>query len=364
MTPKLASALMPLARLLDPERAHDLALWALGRGLVGHDAAPDDPVLATRFLGLSLANPLGLAAGFDKNAVAIRGSLALGFGCVEIGTVTPRAQDGNPRPRLFRLAEDGAAINRNGFANDGWLAVAERLRTYREEQARNRAGRGVVGVNLGINKDCTAPEADYAMLLRAAAPLADYLVLNVSSPNTPGLRDLQAGDRLARLLDNAQSALAATERRPPLLVKIAPDLDEAALAALVDVALLKKVDGLIVSNTTITRPDSLRGPARAEAGGLSGAPLFALSTETLRRVHRLSGGRLPLIGVGGVASGADAYAKILAGASVVQLYTALAFHGPALVGRIKRDLAACLRADGFASVAEAVGAEARLRRAA
>jgi len=364
MTPTLASALMPLLRLLDPESAHDLALWALRRGFAGRDTRPDDPVLATRAFGLSFANPIGLAAGFDKNAVAIGGALGLGFGFVEVGTVTPRPQEGNPRPRLFRLAADRAAINRNGFANAGWLAIAERLRAFRDDEAGAGAPRGIVGVNLGINKDCAAPEADYAMLLRAAAPFADYLVLNVSSPNTPGLRDLQAGDRLARLLDNAQAALASTARRPPLLVKIAPDLDEPGLAAIVDVALLKKADGLIVSNTTIARPESLRGARRAEAGGLSGAPLFAPSTETLRRAWMLAGGRLPLIGVGGVSSAADAYAKIRAGASLVQLYTALAYKGPALVGRIKRDLARLLHADGFRRVADAVGADAHRRRAA
>lgn len=346
---------------LPPERAHALALFALRRGLLPPQRAPDDPILAVNVFGIDFPNPVGVAAGFDKNAEAVAPMLAQGAGFVEVGGVTPKPQPGNPRPRLFRLPADRAVINRLGLNSAGIAAVRARLERFRSAGPQ---ARGVVGVNLGMNKESADPAADYAAGAAAFAPLADFLVVNVSSPNTPGLRDLQAGERLARVLARVDAALAAVPRRPPLLVKVAPDLapgDRETLAATILAAKgaggWPVVQGLVCGNTTVSRPADLAGRHRGEAGGLSGRPLFRLSTEVLADFRRLTGGRLPLIGVGGVASGADAYAKIRAGASLVQLYTAMVYEGPGLIRRIKRDLAALLRADGFGSVAEAVGAD-------
>ncbi len=309
-------------------------------------AAPD-PILATRALGLRFANPLGLAAGFDKDAVAVLPLMRLGFGFVEAGTVTPRPQPGNPRPRLFRLAEDAAVINRMGFNNGGVEAYLARLR------ALPRPLPAVFGANIGVNKEGADPARDYPALYAALAGLADYVTVNVSSPNTPGLRDLQGEERLAQIL----AGIAAIEG-PPVLVKIAPDLSDEALGPVIETCVAQGAAGLIVSNTTIARPAGLRSAHRGEAGGLSGAPLRERATAVLRQCHRLAAGRLVLIGVGGVASGADALEKIRAGASLVQLYTAFAYAGPALVPVILQDLAALLRREGFASVAEAVGTAA------
>jgi len=355
MTFGLASLAFPLLRRLDPERAHRLTIWGLRRGFGPRQAAADDPALAMRLWGLEFPNPIGVCAGFDKNAEAYAALHRLGFGFVEVGTVTPRPQQGNPRPRIFRLPEDAALINRLGFNNEGLERVAARL-AARVGGARS----GVLGVNIGKNKDTADPDADYVTAARRVAALSDYVVVNVSSPNTPGLRALQDRAVLARLIAAAQQALRdSVETPPPLLVKIAPDLtaeDERDIAA---VALESGIDGLIISNTTVDRPDSLRSPRRGEAGGLSGRPLFAPSTQLLARMFAATQGRVPLIGVGGIASGADAYAKIRAGASLVQLYTALAYHGPGLLPRLKADLLHCLRADGFASVGDAVGADHR-----
>jgi len=343
----------PFLRRLDPETGHRLAIRALRYGLVPPPAPFDDPLLRQSLWGLDFANPLGSAAGFDKNAEAVAATLALGFGFVEVGTVTPRPQPGNPRPRLFRLVEDEAVINRMGFNNEGLEAVLGRL--------RRRLGAGIVAVNLGRNKDSADAVADYVAGVRRAAPLASLLVVNVSSPNTPGLRALQRRRELEDLLRAVLAARdeVATGGRPPLLVKIAPDLSEGELADIAAVALDTGIDGIVATNTTIGRPSSLKGGHAGEAGGLSGRPLFELSTRVLRDTYRLTGGRLPLVGVGGVASGADAYAKIRAGASLVQLYTALVYGGPGLVDRIRRDLAALLGRDGFGSIAEAVGADHR-----
>lgn len=353
MSPELASRLMPLARLLDAESAHRLAVAALARGLIGPARRPPDPRLACRVMGLDVANPLGLAAGFDKQAEAIPALFGLGFGFVEVGGVTLRPQPGNGRPRVFRLVEDAAVINRYGLNSDGWPAVRARIEAGR---ARGRLP-GPLWLNVGLNKQSADPNADYAALLADAARLLDVLVVNVSSPNTPGLRDLQAGARLGALLDTAQAALAAAGSTARLLVKIAPDLDDQALAAIVETAIARGVDGLVIGNTTIARPPSLRSRHAAEAGGLSGRPLFAPSTALLAKAARLARGRLVLVGVGGIASGRDAYAKIRAGASLVQLYTAFAYRGPALIGRVLDELAAALAADGFAHVADAVGAD-------
>lgn len=347
----------PLLHALPPETAHRLTLRALRAGLGPVDRTPDDPALAVDLWGLHFANPVGLAAGFDKDGEAPDALLDLGFGFVELGSLTPRPQPGNPRPRLFRLPAQRAVINRLGFNNGGQDGAARRLAN------RARPGRGPVGINLGKNKDSTDAAADYRAGVRALGPLADYLVVNVSSPNTPGLRALQGRAPLAELLTAVLAArrelAEAGQGSPPLLLKIAPDLTEEDRADIAAVALELGLDGLIVSNTTIARPPGLPADLARETGGLSGAPLLAPSTEVLRAMARLTGGRIPLIGVGGIASGADAYAKIRAGASLVQLYTALIYDGPALIGRIKRDLAALLKADGFGSVAEAVGADVR-----
>jgi len=342
----------PLLRLLDAETGHRLAIRALRCGLVPPAAAFDDEILRQSVWGLDFANPLGSAAGFDKNAEVVEAALALGFGFVEVGTVTPRPQPGNPKPRLFRLVEDEAVINRMGFNNQGLEEVLGRLDALRPA--------GIVAVNLGRNKDSTNAVADYVEGVRRAAPLASFLVINVSSPNTPGLRGLQRRQDLADLLGAARAARDETAgRRPPLLVKIAPDLTEAELADIAAVALDTGIDGIVATNTTIGRPASLKDAHAGQTGGLSGRPLFELSTQVLGTVYRLTGGRLPLIGVGGVATGADAYAKIRAGASLVQLYTAMVYGGPGIVDVIRRDLAAILKRDGYGSIAEAIGADYR-----
>ena len=356
----LASAL----RLLPPERAHGATLWALRHGLGPRLSEPDDPILACALWGRSFGNPIGIAAGFDKNAEAPAALRAMGFGFVEVGSVTPRPQPGNPRPRLFRLPEDGAVINRMGFNNDGVSAVAARLKSYRAAPAgtgRPARRAGPVGVNLGKNRDSVDAGADYAEGVAGLARFADYLAINVSSPNTPGLRALQGPDELRDLIARVQEVLAAQalDAPPPVLVKVAPDLTDADLEDIAGVALETGLGGLIATNSTIARPDSLGSRHRQEAGGLSGRPLFRSSTEILSRLYRLTRGELPLIGVGGIASGADALTKIRAGAALVQLYSALVFGGPALLPRIKRDLAAGLRRQGFATVAEAVGADHR-----
>ncbi|WP_137125548.1 quinone-dependent dihydroorotate dehydrogenase [Roseomonas sp. HF4] len=351
MTPAIASALMPLMRGLDAETAHGIALKALGLGLAGRDSGADDPVLATECLGLRFRNPVGLAAGFDKDAAAVLPLMRLGFGFVEVGTVTPRPQPGNPRPRLFRLTEDAAVINRMGFNNGGLDGYAARL------AALPRPMPAVLGANIGINKDGADPERDYPALYAAVAPFADYVTVNVSSPNTPGLRDLQGEERLAAILDAIGAMRATLPRTPPLLVKIAPDLADDALAPIVQACLTRGVAGLIVSNTTIARPPLASAHAK-EAGGLSGAPLFGPSTEVLRKVHRIARGRLVLVGVGGIATAEQAYAKIRAGASLVQMYTGFAYAGPVLPRRIADGLAALLKRDGFTHVADAVGKDA------
>ncbi len=335
------AALRPLLFALDAERAHDLTLAALRTRLVPR-AAPDDAILRANLAGLDLPNPVGLAAGFDKNVHVPDAMLRLGFGFVEAGTVTPRAQDGNPRPRVFRLVDDRAVINRLGFNNDGLEAAALRLRA-------RRARPGAVGINLGANKDSSDRIADYVAGVRATAALASYLTINISSPNTPGLRGLQERNALTDLI--AATLSARGRIATPLFVKVAPDLDAAQIDGIARAALDGGIDGLIVSNTTLARD----GIASPEAGGLSGAPLFVRSTSVLRAFRSATGGALPLIGVGGIASGADAYAKLRAGASAVQVYTALVYHGPGLIARIKAELAALLRRDGFACVAEAVG---------
>jgi len=352
-----------LLRQLPAETAHrtTLRLLRLAEPVLP-GPAPDDPRLAVSALGLDFPNPLGLAAGFDKNADVPDAMAKFGFGFVECGTVTPKPQAGNPRPRLFRLAKDDAVINRMGFNNEGSLAAANNLRARRGPLLNGK--KTIVGINIGANKESSGNDrvGDYAWCFSELAPLADYVTINVSSPNTPGLRGLQNKDELTKLLNimtNARARLFDASpqthgMRKPILLKIAPDLDLHALDEIAAVVLASGIEGLIVSNTTIARPP-LKSRHADEAGGLSGKPLLQSSTRVLGEMHQRLDGKITLVGVGGVSSGADAYAKIRAGASLVQLYTALAFHGPGLVARIKRELLACLKRDGFSSVSQAVG---------
>ncbi|HEY1224389.1 MAG TPA: quinone-dependent dihydroorotate dehydrogenase [Brevundimonas sp.] len=331
-------------RQLDPETAHGLAIAALKTTPLPAPPA-DDPILSTRLAGLDLPNPVGLAAGLDKNAEALSGLSRLGFGFVECGSVTPLPQPGNPKPRLFRLSEDRGIINRMGFNNAGLEAFAGHL-------SRRPSG-CIVGANLGANKDQDDRAADYVTGLKRLDGLADYFTANISSPNTPGLRALQGRAALDDLLGRMAEARTSAA---PLFLKIAPDLTPDEIAMIVEAALAHRIDALIVSNTTLDRPDSLRSPFAAEAGGLSGAPVRTRARAALTAAAQAAKGRLPLIAVGGIDSGAEAYARIRAGATAVQIYSALIYEGPGLVGRIKRDLAARLRADGFSTVSEAVSA--------
>jgi dihydroorotate dehydrogenase len=335
-------------RAVDAEDAHRLAILGLKLGL-GPRGRKDDPILATDLAGIALPNAVGLAPGFDKDAEVFAPMLRAGFGFVECGTVTPRPQAGNPRPRLFRLTEDRAVINRMGFNNRGLEAFAGRL---------SMRGPGVVGANIGANKDSDDRIGDYQDGLRRLWGLASYFTINVSSPNTPGLRALQTKAALEELLGRLAEtrAILPSAGAAPMFLKVAPDLQAGEVETIVETCAANGLAGIVVSNTTVSRP-ALGSAAAYEAGGLSGAPLMALSTRVLGEFAQASAGRLALIGVGGIASGADAYVKIRAGASAVQLYSALVFEGPGLVTRIKRDLAARLRADGFASVSAAVGAQ-------
>ncbi|KAL8153786.1 hypothetical protein V2J09_011546 [Rumex salicifolius] len=354
----------PFFALLDPEFSHKLAVTAASRLDVW---------------GRKFSNPVGLAAGFDKNAEAVDGLLGMGFGFVEVGSVTPVPQEGNPKPRIFRLRNEGAIINRCGFNSEGIVAVAKRLGAQHgkrkldetsstslasEEKPGGKAGPGILGVNLGKNKASEDAAADYVQGVHTLSQYADYLVINVSSPNTPGLRQLQGRKQLKDLVKKVQAARDemqwGEEGPPPLLVKIAPDLSKQDLEDIAAVAVATHVDGLIISNTTISRPEAVSmNPVSQEAGGLSGKPLFNMSTDVLKDMYLLTRGRVPLIGCGGVSSGDDAYKKIRAGATLVQLYTALAYGGPALIPQIKAELAECLERDGFKSIQEAIGADLR-----
>jgi len=344
------SLVLPIVRWIDAETAHGLAIWALKNNLVprADDATDATPSLETDVFGRKFANPVGLAAGFDKNGEVPNAALSHGFGFVEIGSVTPEPQAGNPKPRLFRLYSDRAVINRMGFNNDGADVVAARL--------RKRARRGVLGANLGKNKYSEDAASDYAKGVEALGPYADYLVVNVSSPNTPGLRALQGRAPLEKLLRAVIKARDSFAKGVPVVLKVAPDLTDEDKADIAAVVLKVKLDGMIVSNTTIDRPVGLNSYDQDEKGGLSGPPLMAPSTKVLADFYRLTEGKIPLIGVGGIASGKDAYEKILNGASLVQLYSSLVYHGMDLVTEIKEDLVRRLRKDGFANVSDAVGA--------
>jgi len=338
--------------VLDPEDAHGMAIRGLKLGLGPHQGDPSDPILAISLAGLALPSCVGLAAGFDKDAEVPDAMLAAGFGFVECGTVTPLPQAGNPRPRLFRLTEDQAVINRMGFNNKGLEAFAAGL-------TRRKGRPGIVGANIGANKDATDRIADYVTGLSRLWGLSDYFTANISSPNTPGLRALQTRaaleELLGRLAETRIGLKASSGRDFPIFLKVAPDLEDGEVEAIIETVVASVLDGIIVSNTTIARPDSLASPQAGETGGLSGAPLLEPSTVVLKRFHAATAGRVALIGAGGIADGAGAYAKIRAGARAVQLYSALVYGGPGLVVRIKQDLAARLRADGFAGVEDAIG---------
>jgi dihydroorotate dehydrogenase len=338
---------LSLLHRLDPEQAHGLSLLALRSGLVPLPGPVDLPRLHTTLAGLPLLNPVGLAAGYDKNAQAIAPLSRAGFGFIEIGAATPLPQPGNDRPRLFRLTEDRAAINRFGFNNQGMEAIGARL------AARVR-GPVPVGLNLGANKTAQNRAADFATVLATCGPHVDFATVNVSSPNTERLRDLQGRAALAELLRRVMEARLALARPIPVFLKIAPDLTPAELQDIVEVALAARISGIIATNTTISR-EGLKSANRGEAGGLSGVPLFEKSTRVLAQLSQLTHGMLPLIGVGGISTAAEAYQKIRAGASAVQLYTGMVYQGISLVPEIARDLDALLARDGFANVAMAVG---------
>lgn len=342
--------LAKLLTLLPAETAHRTALMGLKSGFGPKARTEADPVLKTALAGFELSHPVGLAAGFDKNAEAPDALLRSGFGFVEVGAVTPRPQAGNPQPRLFRLREDKAVINRMGFNNEGLDAVKARLEA--RQDAPDRAN-GPVGVNLGANKDSDDRASDYAILLKELSGLADFFTVNISSPNTPGLRTLQSGDALDELLKKVNDARWAE----PVFLKVAPDLTEADLEPIVKAVQAHRLSGLIVSNTTLARPDTLQSVHKGEAGGLSGLPLKDKSTEILRQFRKMTGPDLPIIGVGGIDGPEAAYAKIRAGANAVQLYTALVYQGPGLALRIRDGLAERLKADGFETVSDAVGAD-------
>lgn len=335
---------------LDPERAHDLTLKTIELGVYPRMSGSDRPHLRQTVFGLDFPNPIGIAPGFDKNARVPRQLLDMGFGFVEVGTLTPRPQPGNPSPRVFRSIEDRAVVNRLGFNNEGQEAALQRLRPKPQ---------GIVGVNLGANKDSADRIADYVEGITRMAPVADYFTVNISSPNTPGLRDLQAPRKLGHLLDKVQAARKALgQKAPPLLVKLAPDLADADLPEVVGVIQDSGADGIVISNTTLARDGVRDATLVREAGGLSGRPAFLRSTRMLARVYRITQGKLPLIGVGGIDSGQSALDKIEAGASLIQLYTGLVFEGPGLIDDIKQTLVATMNDDKSNSFSTLIGRRA------
>ncbi|MEY2942104.1 MAG: hypothetical protein RLY97_118 [Pseudomonadota bacterium] len=340
----LYSLIRPALFHLDAERAHGLAIAGL-KLLPLSAPTPQNGPLQTTVAGLHFPNPIGMAAGFDKDGEVPDALLGLGFGFAEVGSITPLPQTGNSKPRLFRLAEDQAVINRMGFNNHGAEAAVQRL-------AARIGRRGVVGINIGANKDSTDRINDYATMTRLMAPLASYLVVNISSPNTPGLRALQDEGALIAVLDGVLAARGAAQA--PIFLKVAPDLEVADIDAIARIALDKQLGGLIISNTTISRP-ALQSSHSGESGGLSGAPLRDLAQQRLADFRKATGGDMPLIGVGGIASAEDAWARIRSGASLVQLYSAMVYHGPMIARKITRDLQKLMQRDGFATIAEAVG---------
>ncbi|XP_077300643.1 dihydroorotate dehydrogenase 2 [Arctopsyche grandis] len=349
--------LMPLIRYIDPETSHNLAVKALKYELIPKSKYVDDPVLKTSFFGKELSNPIGIAAGFDKQGEAVSGLKKIGFGIVEIGSVTPEPQSGNPKPRVFRLSEDEAIINRYGFNSSGHTQVLQNLEKIDAEKWHD----SILGVNLGKNKDSLDATEDYIKGLKLFSTVADYLVINISSPNTAGLRELQKKDHLYQFLKGIVSARNSmeTEKKPLLLLKLSPDLSNDEKNDIVNILNKKecKIDGLIISNTTLQRSNLTSTEFVEETGGLSGKPLKDISTNMIRDMYKLTKGKVPIIGVGGVSSGRDAFEKILAGATVVQLYSSFAYEGPPIVSRIKSELSECLLNDGYTCVNDAVGKE-------
>lgn len=346
----------PAIMKLDPETAHGLTIRAMKNGLMPLPRAVSDPRLIQTLWDRQIPNPVGMAAGFDKNAEVIGALFRMGFGLVEAGTVTPKPQQGNPKPRIFRHVAGEAVINAMGFPNHGLNAFRAHIEAFLSRKARPQ---GLLGINIGMNKDQKVPEKDYTQLIHQLGPLADYLAVNISSPNTPGLRNLQARENLLPLLATLLEARdkACRGAPPPLLVKLAPDLDNAQQADIARTVLEAKIDGLILTNTTLDRPDSLPDDFKARKGGLSGRPVREKSTALINSFYELTGGNLPIIGVGGIHSGEDAYEKIRAGASLVQIYSGMVYHGPELLNDIKRSLLAALDRDGFCNINEAVGAD-------
>lgn len=353
--------LYPLIRpaffAMDGETAHNMTLSALKSGLYPRPPKLDEPCLKTELFGLTFPTPVGLAAGFDKNAEAISAAFNLGFGFVEAGTVTPKPQDGNPKPRIFRDPENIAVINRMGFPNKGMHAFKDNLNRFLQQKKRPA---GALGINIGMNKDQTDPASDYCKLITMLAPMADYITINISSPNTPGLRDLQKRGPLLDLLGrvNEERQKSCGEHAPPILLKLAPDLTEDQQEELAQAALEAPIEGLILTNTTLERPSFLPAKFREEKGGLSGAPLTNKSTQIIKNFYKLTKGKLPIVGAGGIVTGEDAYAKIRAGASLVQLYSSMVFKGPLQAYYVNKNLAECLKRDNIASLSDAIGLDA------
>ncbi len=349
--------LRPVAFLFDPEIAHTLAMECLKRGLIPVPPAFDYPTLHTRFCGIDLPHPIGLAAGFDKQAEIMSQLYGLKFSHLEIGGVTPKPQPGNPKPRMFRLAESGALINRFNLNSIGFEKFLRRLEVWYDQTPR--AAQGMLGVNIARGDNCPDDAEAFIEGLRTFSPYVRFVTLNVSCPNEPGARQLEAEDKLKALLDRVKKAVDALDKKPLLIVKISPDQTPEQAQSIANAALTYSIDGMIVSNTTATRPASVKSPLVNERGGLSGKPLFEMSTKLLGDMYQLTGGKIPLIGSGGVFTGEDAYAKIRKGASIVQVYTAFVFRGPYVAAHICKELDACLRRDGFSSVSDAVGADFR-----
>lgn len=348
------SVARPLLFKIEPEKAHNMTLRMMKSGLVPSCKPVNDPALEQTLWGLKFPNPVGLSAGFDKNAEVVGPAFKLGFGFVEAGTVTPKPQHGNPKPRVFRCPEHEAVINRMGFPNGGMNLFKANLASFLS--GKNRPA-GVVGINIGMNKNQSEPAKDYGVLIKMLGPMADYLTINISSPNTPGLRDLQKRQPLLELLGTVKEERkkACGDHAPPVLVKLAPDLDDAQQQELAETLVEAKIEGVILSNTTLDRPDYLPENFRAQQGGLSGVPVRKKSTDVIRNFYKLTDGKLPIIGVGGISSGKDAYEKIKAGASLVQLYTGLIYEGPKIANSINKELLSLLKNDGYTHISEALG---------
>jgi dihydroorotate dehydrogenase len=352
--PDLYNLFRPVLFKVDPEQAHQLTLKALKAGLVPPVQPVSDSALEVKLWNLKFPNPVGLSAGFDKQAEVVGPAFKMGFGFVEAGTVTPKPQEGNPKPRVFRDPKTESVINRMGFPNGGVTIFKSNLEQFLAGGSRPV---GVVGINIGMNKTQTEPAKDYTMLINMLGPMADYITINISSPNTPGLRDLQKREPLLELLGAVleERRKSCGDHPPPLLLKLAPDLSEEQQDEIAKTVLEAGMDGLILTNTTLDRPDSLPGDFAAEKGGLSGRLVRDKSTAVIRNFYRLTGGKLPIVGVGGISTGSDAYEKIKAGASLVQLYTSLVFKGPGVANSINQELLALLKKDGFKTISQAVG---------